>query len=223
MDLKDYRKKEIPMLLLGNILVLLYFLKIFDVTQISKDNMEWINLIFTILNSTILSSVLYIFTIVLDGIFSDKIKYKLLYLFFGKMPGEVVFSEIKKNNKDIRFSYEDLYKNHPEIFDNMPSEIKAQRKYENKEWYKLLKKHQSKDMVFQSHRDSLMLRDMYCNNILVLIMYLVLSVGFGVLKFSLHYIIFVILLTVLLNIAARNKGKRFVYNVIASDMSGSGD
>ena len=73
MDLKDYRKKEIPMLLLGNILVLLYFLKIFDVTQISKDNMEWINLIFTILNSTILSSVLYIFTIVLDGIFSDKI------------------------------------------------------------------------------------------------------------------------------------------------------
>ena len=169
MDLKDYRKKEIPMLLLGNILVLLYFLKIFDVTQISKDNMEWINLIFTILNSTILSSVLYIFTIVLDGIFSDKIKYKLLYLFFGKMPGEVVFSEIKKNNKDIRFSYEDLYKNHPEIYDNMPSEIKAQRKYENKEWYKLLKKHQSKDMVFQSHRDSLMLRDMYCNNILVLI------------------------------------------------------
>lgn len=223
MDLKDYRKKEIPMLLLGNILVLLYFLKIFDVTQISKDNMEWINLIFTILNSTILSSVLYIFTIVLDGIFSDKIKYKLLYLFFGKMPGEVVFSEIKKNNKDIRFSYEDLYKNHPEIYDNMPSEIKTQRKYENKEWYKLLKKHQSKDMVFQSHRDSLMLRDMYCNNILVLIMYLVLSVGFGVLKFSLHYIIFVILLTVLLNIAARNKGKRFVYNVIASDMSGSGD
>ena len=223
MDLKDYRKKEIPMLLLGNILVLLYFLKIFDVTQISKDNMEWINLIFTILNSTILSSVLYIFTIVLDGIFSDKIKYKLLYLFFGKMPGEVVFSEIKKNNKDIRFSYEDLYKNHPEIYDNMPSEIKAQRKYENKEWYKLLKKHQSKDMVFQSHRDSLMLRDMYCNNILVLIMYLVLSGGFGVLKFSLHYIIFVILLTVLLNIAARNKGKRFVYNVIASDMSGSGD
>ena len=223
MDLKDYRKKEIPMLLLGNILVLLYFLKIFDVTQISKDNMEWINLIFTVLNSTILSSVLYIFTIVLDGIFSDKIKYKLLYLFFGKMPGEVVFSEIKKNNKDIRFSYEDLYKNHPEIYDNMPSEIKAQRKYENKEWYKLLKKHQSKDMVFQSHRDSLMLRDMYCNNILVLIMYLVLSVGFGVLKFSLHYIIFVILLTVLLNIAARNKGKRFVYNVIASDMSGSGD
>ena len=140
MDLKDYRKKEIPMLLLGNILVLLYFLKIFDVTQISKDNMEWINLIFTILNSTILSSVLYIFTIVLDGIFSDKIKYKLLYLFFGKMPGEVVFSEIKKNNKDIRFSYEDLYKNRPEIYDNMPSEIKAQRKYENKEWYKLLKK-----------------------------------------------------------------------------------
>ena len=223
MDLKDYRKKEIPMLLLGNILVLLYFLKIFDVTQISKDNMEWINLIFTILNSTILSSVLYIFTIVLDGIFSDKIKYKLLYLFFGKMPGEVVFSDFLINNIHFRFSYEDLYKNHPEIYDNMPSEIKAQRKYENKEWYKLLKKHQSEDMVFQSHRDSLMLRDMYCNNILVLIMYLVLSVGFGVLKFSLHYIIFVILLTVLLNIAARNKGKRFVYNVIASDMSGSGD
>ena len=93
----------------------MYFLKIFDVTQISKDNMDWINLIFTILNSTILSSVLYIFTLVLDGIFSDKVKYKLLYLFFGKMPGEVVFSEIKNNNKDIRFSYEDLYKNHPEI------------------------------------------------------------------------------------------------------------
>ena len=223
MDLKDYRKKEIPMLLLGNILVLLYFLKIFDVAHINKDNMDWINLIFTILNSTILSSVLYIFTIVLDGIFSDKVKYKLLYLFFWRMPGEIVFSEIKKNNKDIRFSYEDLYKNHPEIYDNMPSETKEQRKYENKEWYKLLKKHQSKDMVFQSHRDSLMLRDMYCHNILILIMYLVLSVGFGALKFSLHYIIFVILLAVLLNIAARNKGKRFVYNVIASDMSGSGD
>ncbi|MGN0149459.1 MAG: hypothetical protein ACI4C7_04330 [Clostridia bacterium] len=218
-DLKDYRRKEIPMLVLGNILVLLYSLKVFDIAMINKDNVEWINLILTILNSTILSSVLYIFTIILDGIFSDKIKYRLVYLFLGKLPGETVFSDIKRNNKDIRFSYNDLKELHPEIYNNMPDNLSLRCEYENNEWYKLLKKHKAEDMVFQSHRESLMFRDMYCSNILFLVVYLSFSALFKVVEMNWNYVMFLLSLIILLNISARNKIKRFVYNVIASEIS----
>lgn len=219
-DLKDYRKKEIPILLLGNILVLLYMLEVFDTSMISIENENWLGtIILSILNSTVLSSILYIFTIILDGLLNDRTKYKLIYLFCGKMPGETVFSDIKKNNKDIRFSYDGLEKIHPEIYNNMPNERSRCYKYENNEWYKLLKKHKSENMVFQSHRDSLMYRDMYCSNIELLAIYLSLSVGFKIVEFNWYYVIFLAISIILLNLAARNKAKRFVYNVIASEVS----
>ncbi|MDD6070861.1 MAG: hypothetical protein PUC12_08635 [Clostridiales bacterium] len=53
-DLKDYRKKEIPILLLGNILVLLYMLEVFDTSMISIENENWLGtIILSILNSTV--------------------------------------------------------------------------------------------------------------------------------------------------------------------------
>lgn len=216
-DLKSYRSREIPMLILGNILVLLFFSGIFEFSGNVGNDSEWISLALNILNSSILSSILYIFTLILDGVFNDKLKSKLVYIFFGKSPGERVFTQIMSNNKDNRFSYNQLKEKRPDIFSNMPSDKKEKFKYENNEWYKLLNKYRNEDMVFQSHRDWLMYRDMYCSTICVLIIYLILSLAFRVIPFHVNFVAFIIVLLLLLNIAARNKARRFVYNVVTRE------
>lgn len=216
-DLKSYRNREIPMLILGNILVLLFFFGVFKIPENFSNDSEWISLALNILNSSILSSILYIFTLVLDGVFSEKFKSKLVYLFYCKSPGEKVFTEIMTNNKDNRFSYSQLKEKRPDIFLNMPSDKKEKFKYENNEWYKLLNKYRNEDMVFQSHRDWLMYRDMYCSTVCVLIIYLILSLAFRVIPFNVNFVAFTIVLLLLLNIAARNKAHRFVYNVVARE------
>ena len=218
-DLKSYRSREIPMLILGNILVLLFFSGIFEFSGNAGNDSEWISLALNILNSSILSSILYIFTLILDGVFNDKLKSKLVYIFFGKSPGERVFTQIMSNNKDNRFSYNQLKEKRPDIFSNMPSDKKEKFKYENNEWYKLLNKYRNEDMVFQSHRDWLMYRDMYCSTICMLIIYLILSLAFRLISFNVNFVAFIIALLLLLNIAARNKACRFVYNVVACEAS----
>lgn len=223
MDFKAYRKKEIPMLILGDILLLIYILGIFNFSSFTDENIKWFDLIVTVLNSTILSSVLYLFTIVFDGIFNEKIKYKLVYLFFGKIPGETIFTKIKTKNNDIRFTFEELNQKHSEIYDSMPCKTKEKYIYENKEWYKLLSKNKENDMVKKSHIESLMYRDLYSCNILVTIIYLLLSVVIKIVTFNVRYILCLLFISILLNIAARNKIKRFVYNVIASEMQSMED
>lgn len=218
-ELKDYRKKEIPMLLLGNILVLLYFCKSFDLNFFSDNGLDGIKLIVSILDSAVLSSILYVFTIILDGIITSNFKEKLVYLCFGKLPGKTIFTEIKTNNKDIRFSYSDLNELHPEIYENIPQDKKKRSLYENHVWYKLYSKNKKEDMVFLSNKEYLMFRDMYCINILVLLLYLVLSVILKIVSFDTRYIVFLVVFTVLFNISTRNKAKRLAYNVIASELS----
>lgn len=222
-DMKDYRKKEIPFLILGNLLVLMYFNKVFDVSIYADNKAEWISLIIAMLDSTILSSIIYIFTILLDGVFNDKVKYFFVYFGFGGLPGETIFTKIKKKNPDKRFSYQQVFKAFPEIYDNLPFCKRERKKYENHEWNKLLGNNRENSMVYNSEKDSLMFRDMYCINILFFVIYIVISLIFKMMDFNIKYMFFLLSITIVLNISTRNKIKRFAYNVIVAELNRKGE
>lgn len=215
-ELKDYRKKEIPMLLLGNILLMIYINGVFSVELIQGDGL---NLLLSFLNSAVLSSFLYLFTMILDGIFSSETKDKLVYLFFGRIPGEKVFTTIKKKDNDIRFSYKDLYGLYPEIYDNLPQQRKECYKYENETWYNIYRQYKTDNMIYNSHKEALMFRDMYCLNILIIAIYCIFSLYINVVEFNRTYFMLLCFFTALFNFVTRNKAKRFVYNVIAIAIS----
>lgn len=218
-NIKNYMEKEVPMLMLCHILFLIYLLKIFDVSTLYNDNLDMVELLITILNSTIFSSILYILTIILDGTISSVSKDNLLYLFrLCKKPGENVFSEIKTKDNDSRFTYCDIKKKYSHIYDNMPQEKKVRYKYENKEWYKIYSKYREQSMVFYSQREYLMFRDMYILNILLTIIYILFSYCFNLISFDIRYVLYLVVFIIIFNIVARKKAKRFVFNVIAIDV-----
>ena len=47
------------------------------------------------------------------------------------MPGEPIFTDIKDDTKDLRFTTSDAAKAYSKIYDNMPLDKKSRRQYEN--------------------------------------------------------------------------------------------
>ena len=97
MNIKDYKNKEINMYILG---VIFLYLCISNSFNLDNNNMINVN---QLINTTLSSGIIYLFTYLSDAMISSYFKDKIIYLFgIIKKPGEWIFSNIKHNCKDDR-------------------------------------------------------------------------------------------------------------------------
>lgn len=216
-DIKDYRDKELKLYALVNIFVIIYIDKIITIEGMLDPNNRFTTLIVAILNSALFLSILYIFVLLSDSLFSESMKNKIVY-FGGHLPGETVFSKMKIEVKDIRFTQQQVLERYKDIYENMPSQKKDRYRYENSAWYKIYNKYRDNKMIYVSNRDYLLCRDMTSSTVVILILYLIFSDGLQLILFKRDCIVYLMIMFLITNIATRTKGKRMVNNVLICDL-----
>ena len=214
-DIKDYRGNELKYFVIANIFALLYLGKVINLQLVTSEN-TYSNLIVTVINSALFSSIVYVLVLISDALVSTSIKNAVVYWFFP-LPGQVVFSNWKRKCQDERISQKDFLQCYKKVYENMPSK-KTIHQYENVEWYKLYTKYEKEDKVYSSHRDYLMFRDMTVSTITMLILYIVIGSIVDVVPVCKNGIIYLLIMYVIVNIATHSRGKRFVNNVFACDI-----
>ncbi|MEG1301005.1 MAG: hypothetical protein RSC93_09900 [Erysipelotrichaceae bacterium] len=214
MNIKDYREKELKMYVIGCILLFISLTQNFMIYDI-----KLAEIVIKILNTSIISSSIYLISFVADSLFSNQFKEKLVYIFgICKKPGSEVFTSILKKNNDNRISTLKAQNYYKDIYQKMPIEAKQKQNYQNNCWYTIYSNYRNVKMIEISHRDFLLCRDIYCMNYIMIVFYV-----FGwlteVLEFNKYFLFFLGLMIFCTNIACRIKAKRFVWNVIAYDLS----
>lgn len=216
-NIKDYREKELKMYIILNIVILIMQLGIFDIHNIMSSEDSWIVLFIRIIDSTLISSSIYVSAFLVDSLFDSALKYKLVYL-FGHLPGETIFSSLKIKG-DIRFSNDKIFIRYKEIYDQLPTNMKERYKYENDKWYEIYSKHRDKQMILISNRDYLLCRDLYIMTLVILCSYIFLVICFKQISLKWNGILYLVTMLIITNFATRVKGTRFVRNVIAYDIN----
>ena len=135
-----------------------------------------------------------------------------------KLPGEYIFTEIKKKNKDIRFTTDMALQKYSHIYSEIPENLNERKKYENSQWYKIYNLYREIPMVFMSNRNYLLMRDMYVSTLVIVVLYFISCFFFRWLTYEKLYIIYLLGILIITNVATHIKAKRFVYNVIALDI-----
>ena len=216
-NLKDYRENELKQYVIANALVFLLVHGFIDFSD--TENIKLVQGIVSLLGTTLLASIIYIFKILVDSVIDDKIKNKIVNLYFMKLPGEYIFTDIKNKNKDVRFTTEMALQKYSHIYSEIPINLDERKKYENSQWYKIYSQYREVPMVFMSNRNYLLMRDMYISTLVILILYFIACFFFRWITYERLFIIFLLGILVITNIATHIKAKRFVYNVIALDIS----
>lgn len=216
-NLKDYRENELKQYVIANALVFLLVHGFIDFSD--SENIKLLQGIVSLLGTTILTSIIYIFTILVDSVIDDKTKNKLVNLFFMKLPGEYIFTEIRNMNKDIRFTKEIALKKYSHIYSEMPENLQKRRSYENSQWYKIYNQYRENSLVFMSHRNYLLMRDMNISTLVILALYLMACFFFKWISYENTYVMYLFIILIITNVATHIKAKRFVYNVMALDIS----
>lgn len=216
-DIKDYRERELPLFVVANVLV---FLIVHNLIRINENDIHGSTKILSeVFSSAIFSAVAYGFILMIECLFTSGLKEKLVYLFgVLSLPGYTIFSDIKKKNRDNRFSYKKLVEKHPTIYEGLPLDEKIRKSYENEHWYAIYAKHRNVQMICVSQRDSLLCRDVYISVLAMIGMYIVTCLS-KLVSFNFQYCIFLVLMAVVTNIGANRKAVRFAYNVIAYDLN----
>ena len=214
-NIKDYREKELKNYVIGNVLFFLVFSgKIQKIIEFGINNS--VNIWGTIIESALLSSIIYIYIFLMDALIAGNHKFKICYFPIEKMPGYTIFSDMKKKVNDDRFLQEDVLVKYKHVYDNMP--MKNRDKFENANWYKIYDECKDEAKVFTANRDYLLCRDMNIITIWLLVAYIIAVFLMKILVFSWNVILFLVLEYIATNIAMRVKGKRLAYNVIAVDI-----
>jgi hypothetical protein len=212
-NLKNYRDKELRYFIIANIAVLLLLSDFFHFSQFE---IQIIEIISKFIKISIISSIIYVLTFVVDSLFSSELK---ILLIGGHSPGEKIFSKIQNGTFDKRFNCEEAQKIYSKIFELLPKEKKDKFVYENAEWYKIYNKYRDVKMIMVSNRDFLLCRDIYFSTIVNIIIYLGLTFVFKTIVFDWRYIGYLAVILILSNFGTRNKSSRFVSNVIALDIA----
>ena len=215
-NLKDYRENELKQYVIANALVFLLVHEFINFTD--TENIKLVQGIVSLLGTTLLASIIYIFTILVDSVIDDKIKNRLVNLYFMKLPGEYIFTEIKNKNKDIRFTTDMALQKYSHIYSEIPENLNERKKYENSQWYKIYNLYREIPMVFMSNRNYLLMRDMYVSTLVIVVLYFISCFFFRWLTYEKLYIIYLLGILIITNVVTHIKAKRFVYNVIALDI-----
>ncbi len=216
-DIKDYRNNELKTYVIGNILLMLLLSGVVD-EFLSREVSEVIEIINVIIQSSLLSSIIYIYVFLFDSIIPGNLKQKIVYLPMGNLPGYTIFSAMKKNIRDDRFTVQDVMEKYSNIYENMPSDKKARKKYENAQWYRIYQEHQNKNKVYTANRDLLLCRDITIITLFLIFMYLVCIFILNLFAFSTKLLVILLVELFVADIATRGKASRLAYNVIAEDV-----
>jgi hypothetical protein len=216
-DIKDYRNNELKNYVIGNILLVLLLSGIFN-ELLSKELGDIIDIINLVIQSTLLSSIIYIYVFLFDSIIPGKTKQMIAYGGLGNLPGYTIFSDMKKKLKDDRFTSEDVMIKYKSIYDQMPLDKKAKENYENAHWYRLYQKYQDKNKVYTANRDFLLCRDITIITLFLIGMYMAGVFLLNIFEFSIKIVAIMICELVIADIAMRGKASRLAYNVIAEDI-----
>jgi len=206
--MKAYRENELKYYIISCIFVFLW---------IHFEGVDRILELWTILEPLLISPVFYIFSILLDSLYSSDAKFRIIYWNKG-MPSRTIFDKIARDGALPWFTAQEARKVYKVIYDYMPKS-NDRYDYQAREWYKIYIKYRDKsieslDIVAKEYR---MFRDMNIvtiNLFIIYIFYCILSQ-----KIYWTYIVFLLIATVITNLSARNKGYRWVYNVISYDMN----
>ena len=202
MNIKDYREKELKTLVIANILVILCLNELITFEGILEEN-SYMKLLVTIINSGLFAAIIYTMVTVFDCMISSKLKRYIVFWWFP-MPGETIFSDIKTDAKDERFTSAEAIEAYQDIYNNLPSGKKACHQYETK--------------VLVAHRDYLMCRDMATVIGVMLFLYMIFSFAMKLITFDKKAVIYLGAVYFVCMIAARAKSKRFVKTVIVCDL-----
>lgn len=218
-NIKEYREKELRSYVIANFLVILIgtgFLN--SIIRIISENKD-LALITSTTTFAVFSAVTYVFVFIADALVPSEIKDQIVWFRSGR-PGESIFTEIRKNNKDKRFSTQDALAFYADIYTSIDAESNEEEKkvIQNKNWYYIYKLHEQKVQIFFSQRDSLLCRDINVITVVLFTGFLILSFLANN-SFSCYTVWFFFIEFLLTNVLARNKGKRYVYNVIATDIA----
>lgn len=212
MDIKEYRKTEIPMLLLGCTLILFF---------ISGDIKSILENWYDFLSSAFLGSIVSIFVFIGDGLISSKQKDDIIYLWgLIPQPGETVFDKVINEGYDKRYTAEDVRKRYGSdlaLLDHI-DDTKAKRQKENSIWYSASNRVRDITKVLVSHRDYLMSRDMFFAVFEYLILYIIFCL-FVKYSISKRFVFLMLILLAAIRLGVKNKAEAFVDNVIAVDIS----
>lgn len=218
-DIKSYRDKELLVFIVANILLFLVvhsYIRI-DINDLSKTTEIFSEAFVTV----VLSAISYGFILIVECLFTSTFKDKLVYLFgLFSLPGSTVFSNIREKNNDHRFSSQTAYEKYSSVYEKLPANKKKKRRFENENWYLIYAKHREAPIVRASQRDSLLCRDVYISVLSLILMYIVVAV-LGIVSLSCPYLVFLFAMAIITNIGANRKASRFVYNVIAYDITSS--
>ena len=215
-DIKDYRNNELKNYVIGNILLVLYFSGIFD-NLFTLDINSNLNIWKTLIESALVSSIIYIYVFLLDSMIPGNIKQKIAYFHIGKLPGYTIFTKMKQSVRDDRFTQADVMQKYDQIYTNMPTDRKEREKYENAQWYRLYRDCKNENKILIANRDFLLCRDITIITLMLLIIYMMLSC-LKIMMFSKIIVEIMGVELIVSNISMRGKAKRLAYNVISEDI-----
>ena len=214
-NLKEYRDKELKWFLLANILLMLVGSNILSLGETGNISISDIS---SILGVTAVSSAIYIYTFILDSVIPAQAKVFLVFL-WRRQPSCTIFTDMEHKFEDDRFKLEDAKKKYSHIYERIKSEPDSFD--QTPLWYEIYNKHRNNTIVFGSNRDYLLLRDMHSQTIIMMLVYLLLWWFSGLLVFSWKFLLYLVIMTGLLNVGARVQGKRMVYNALSVDLNES--
>ena len=216
-DIKIYREKELKSYVIGNIILILLGSKYVDyiIFAIGSENIG--STLEFLFSSSLVSSLVYIYTYIIDALIPGDVKNRIIWWNKG-LPGNRVFSDIKNNNKDNRFTTEEVLEKYKSVYNEIREKSETERKnIENSAWYNAYQKNENSAKVFVSNRDWLLCRDMCAMTLWIIIGSVFVFITLR--KMPPIWLISVLVFELLGTWgAARVKSKRFVYNVIAKDV-----
>lgn len=215
-NIKEYRKKELKGFIIANILVILYLSGKINFNVVSSkcgSNM----VAFFLLENGFISSMLYSLSLVFDCLISDKMKRRIVF-WNRPLPGETIFSKLRNNDSDNRFSSKDISDRYRNVYDNMPIKIDQRKIYENREWYAIYRKYEDEEKTKMAQKDYLMCRDMTVSVVVLFCIYVILAFLTNDFNFKLVIFMYLSIMYFVSSYASNVKGRRFVENVIVCDI-----
>ena len=169
--------------------------------------------------SSVISTMVYIFSYTLDSILQGKVKDRLIWPLNG-IPGKTIFTEIRKNNKDERFTTDIALKAYGDLYKKIDDEHcdEKREKIQNAFWYKLYQKYENQAQIYICQRDFLMFRDMTAMTLWIIIACIIMS-KLTEIELPCKLRLYLCIELGVMWVAARVKGKRFAYNVIAKNLA----
>ena len=212
-NIKDYRREELKIFVLANVLMLLCIEKIITWDRLIAEEVEVLKLVLALLDSTVLLAIWFSFVYLADALFPTNIKNKIVYL-GSPLPGQTVFTRLSTKTEDERFTKKQIIEKYSDIINNFPN-----CKKEKLNWYSIYNLYRDRTMVLVSNRDYLLCRDMTVSTVVIFVLYFVMVFLFGVFEFKFESLLYLLLIFILTNWATRQKGKRYVNNVIVCDLN----